>query len=53
MKTKQTPRIMAMADVRAEFGLVLNEVKYRNQTVVVTRHGKPVARIVPIEERKA
>jgi prevent-host-death family protein len=38
---------------KAQFAELLDEVE-RGETVVITRHGKPIARIVPDEEaRKA
>ena len=35
------------ADAKAKFAELLNEVE-RGRTVRITRHGKPIARLVPI-----
>jgi len=37
------------ADAEAKFAELLNEVE-RGRTVRITRHGKPIARLVPEEE---
>ena len=39
-------RSIQSADAKARFSSLLNDVE-RGETVVVTRHGKPIARIVP------
>ena len=39
------------ADAKARFSSLLDEVE-RGETVVITRHGKPIARIVPETETR-
>jgi prevent-host-death family protein len=39
------------ADAKAKFAELLNEVE-RGRTVRITRHGKPIARLVPEEEAR-
>lgn len=39
------------ADAKAKFAKLLNEVE-RGHTVRITRHGKPIARLVPEEEAR-
>jgi len=44
-------RITATRVVR-EFSELLNEVRYKSQSYVVERNGKPIARLVPVSEQK-
>jgi prevent-host-death family protein len=39
-------------DLRASLANVLNRIEYRNETFVITRRGKPVAAIVPLDRIK-
>jgi prevent-host-death family protein len=39
-------------DARREFGELLNRVGFGGERVMVTRHGKPVAGIVSVEDMK-
>lgn len=39
--------------LRENLADVLNFVKFKNGRVIVTRHGKPVAEIVPIVDSKS
>jgi prevent-host-death family protein len=40
---------MAASDVRDDWRNVLNRVEYDGDTIIVTRYGRPIARIVPAE----
>ena len=42
--------LMRSVKVRQEFSDVLNRVAYGNERCVVTKHGKPMAAIIPIED---
>jgi len=44
-------RITATRVVR-EFSELLNEVRYKSQSYIVERNGKPIARLVPVSEQK-
>jgi prevent-host-death family protein len=44
-------RISATRVVR-EFSEILNEVRYKSQSYVVERNGRPIARLVPVSEHK-
>ena len=39
------------SEAKAQFSELLDQVE-RGETVVITRHGKPIARIVPDEEAR-
>lgn len=41
---------MSTDDARRNFAELLNEVRYQGKHVMITRRGKPVAKIVPIAE---
>lgn len=43
-------REMTYREIRDNLADVLNRVKYLDETIVITRHGKPEAQIGPIEE---
>ena len=47
-------RSIQSAEAKARFSSLLDEVE-RGETIVITRHGKPIARIVPeaVDERCA
>jgi prevent-host-death family protein len=44
-------RITATRVVR-EFSELLNEVRYKSQSYIVERNGKPIAQLVPVSEQK-
>jgi prevent-host-death family protein len=44
-------RITATRVVR-EFSELLNEVRYKSQSYIVERNGKPIARLVPVADLK-
>jgi len=44
-------RHVQSSDAKARFSELLDQVE-QGETIVITRHGKPVARIVPDEERR-
>ena len=37
-------------DVRDNLGELINRVKYRRERMKVTRRGKPVAALIPVED---
>ena len=39
-----------MTQARAEFADLVNRVVYGSERIVVTRHGKPIAAIIPAED---
>lgn len=45
-------REVQASDAKARLLQVLDEVE-RGETVVITRHGRPIARVVPEQERRA
>ena len=44
-------RSIQAAEAKAHLSSLLDEVE-RGQTIVITRHGKPIARIVPEADRR-
>ena len=42
---------IAASDAKARFSELLDKVE-KGQTVVITRHGRPIARLVPDQERR-
>jgi len=48
---KMAERITATRVVR-EFSELLNEVRYKSQSYIVERNGKPIARLVPVSDLK-
>lgn len=48
-----TERILTATRLKAELLGVLDEVQATGDAVVVTKHGRPVARVVPIAERSS
>ncbi|MCI5227498.1 MAG: type II toxin-antitoxin system Phd/YefM family antitoxin, partial [Candidatus Electrothrix sp. AX2] len=42
-------RIIDVTTARRQFGTLLDEVFHKGDTVTISRKGKPLARIVPIE----
>ena len=49
-KSKPGEGALTVAEVRQEFAEVLNRVAYAKSRLVVTRHGKRVAAVIPIED---
>jgi len=41
---------VSVSEARETFADVVNRVAYRNERVLVTRRGKPIAAIVPMEQ---
>ncbi|GAA5232977.1 type II toxin-antitoxin system prevent-host-death family antitoxin [Verticiella sediminum] len=44
---------VSAADANRRFSRILREVREEGRSYVVTSHGRPVARIVPIDERRS
>lgn len=40
---------LGVGEAKASLSELLNRVERRHQVVTITRHGKPVARLVPVE----
>lgn len=38
------------SEARKRFAAILNEVEFKGERVVLDRHGKPVAAVVPMED---
>ena len=52
-QTKEVTRAMdemTATHVRRQFGKVLNRVVFQGETITITTHGVPSARIVPISD---
>ncbi len=43
---------MAAGEFKAKCLAVMDEVQAKRKTVTITKHGKPVAKLVPVEEEK-
>jgi prevent-host-death family protein len=41
---------VSVSEARQSFADLVNRVAYRNERVLVTRHGRPIAAIVPMEQ---
>jgi prevent-host-death family protein len=48
MKTKT----MAAGKFKAKCLAVMDEVQKKRETIVITKHGKPVVKVVPVEQGK-
>ena len=44
---------VSVSEARETFADLINRVAYRNERVLVTRRGRPIAAIVPIEQVEA
>ncbi|TQN31966.1 prevent-host-death family protein [Haloactinospora alba] len=44
--------LMKVEDARKNFADILNEVRYQGKQIIITRHGKPVAKIAPLTEEE-
>lgn len=49
MKTKLKTRTMAAGTFKAKCLKVMEEVKARREPVIVTKRGKPIVKVVPVE----
>ncbi|MGH8999528.1 MAG: type II toxin-antitoxin system Phd/YefM family antitoxin [Acidimicrobiia bacterium] len=47
------PRVMMASQFKQQCLAVLDQVQRTGVAVVVTKHGRPVARLVPVEERRS
>ncbi len=43
---------LSIVDMREQFSETVNAVKYKGERVVLTRHNKPVAALVPMDDLK-
>lgn len=43
-------RVIDVTTARRQFGTLLDEVFHKKDTVIIERKGKPLAKIIPIEE---
>ena len=43
-------KIMAAGSFKAQCLAVMDEVQAKRETVVITKHGKPVAKLVPADK---
>lgn len=50
--TMDKTRTIAAGEFKARCLALLDEVAERGETLVVTKHGKPVAKVVPVEPSK-
>jgi prevent-host-death family protein len=41
---------LSVSEARESFADLVNRVAYRKERVLVTRHGKPIAAVIPIEQ---
>ena len=48
-KTKTRVRAMPAGEFKTHCLSVIDEVHYRREEVVITKHGKPMARLIPLE----
>jgi len=49
---RQPAKTMGAGEFKANCLAVMDEVKNKRQPVIVTKHGKPVAKLVPIPEEE-
>lgn len=47
---EHAPGHVSVSEARETFADVVNRVAYRNERVLVTRRGKPIAAIIPMEQ---
>ena len=47
---KQTTHILQAGQFKAKCLQLMDEVKEKHISITITKHGKPVAKLVPIEE---
>lgn len=41
---------MTAEEARRNFAELLNKVRYQGKSIVITRHGKPVAKLTPVTD---
>jgi prevent-host-death family protein len=46
-------RAIDVTTVRQKFGTLLDEVYYKNDVIIIERKGKPMARIIPIDDNSS
>ncbi len=46
-------RAIDVTTVRQKFGTLLDEVVHKNDVIIIERKGKPMARIVPIDDHSS
>lgn len=46
------PTAVTVADARSDLAALLNRVAYGKERLVITRHGRELAAIVPVEDLK-
>jgi prevent-host-death family protein len=44
---------MPVEHARRHFADLLDQVRYERKEIVITRHGKPIAKLVPVTEEDA
>jgi len=44
---------ISMMELRRWLGVTIDEVRIKKTSFTITRHGKPVARLVPVDEEDA
>lgn len=44
---------MTAEEARRAFADLLNRVGFQGEQILITRHGKPIAKLVPVEEDDA
>ena len=47
-----TEETMSVAEAKKHFSELLGRVAYRGQSILITKRGKPMARLVPSSERE-
>ena len=50
MVKKTKKRAVSVADAKREFSDLLGRVAYGRETIIITRRGRPMAKLVPIAE---
>ncbi|MBL7181317.1 MAG: type II toxin-antitoxin system Phd/YefM family antitoxin [Pseudomonadota bacterium] len=44
-----TEKIISVADAKKHFSDLLGQVAYKKQHILITKRGKPMARLIPVE----
>lgn len=47
---KYTPDAIPAGEFKAKCLQIMEEVKLQHRTVIITKHGKPIAKLVPFED---
>ena len=47
------PRTASLADAKASLSHLVDGAEFKGQSVIITRHGKPAAMLVPVLEPKS